>query len=658
MEDLLVLIPLLPLVAALVNFLFGRWYIRDLAGPIASAAVFGSWVLSLLVFIDQLDSDEPLVQHLYTWIPAGDFQVPMNLYVDHLSATMLMVVTTVSTLVHIYAIGYMHGDPGFYRFFSYMPLFVFSMLMLVLADNFLVLFVFWEAVGLCSYLLIGYYFKRKSANDAAKKAFIVNRIGDFGFGIGIMLIFVKTGSIVFSEVFAAVPDLSNGTVFAIAVLLFTGAIGKSAQLPLFTWLPDAMEGPTPVSALIHAATMVTAGVYMVARAFPIFDASEDARLVVAIVGAATAIVAATIGITQFDIKRVVAYSTVSQLGYMVFALGVGAWIPAIFHLVTHAFFKGLLFLGSGSVIHGMHEEQDMRRMGGLKKYMPVTYWTFLIAAVANAGIFPLAGFWSKDEIILGAWVGNYEWAAVVGFIAAFFTALYMARVIYLTFHGEERFDTSVLHPHESPRVMTIPLVLLAIPAAVIGLGMGWPPEEGWIHDFLEPNFHSEATEEHALIAIGPDVSFAAAQEVEAAEEHHVSNTQIVTFGIISTLVAGGGWLLAWAAYARRLPALSPELWAARFGGAYRFVYRKWMFDELYETFIVHPSYLFSRFLWQIIDVRIIDATVNGVAGGVGFTSSRLRRVQTGFVANYALAIALGAVIIVGAFFVFQSDLFA
>lgn len=299
----------------------------------------------------------------------------------------------------------------------------------------------------------------------------------------------------------------------------------------------------------------------------------------------------------------------------------------------------------------------MRRMGGLKKYMPVTYWTFLIAALANAGIFPLAGFWSKDEILLGSWLEGYPWVTVVGFVAAFFTALYMARVIYLTFHGEERFDTSQLHPHESPRIMTIPLILLAIPSAVIGIGMGFPPEEGWIHDFLEPNFHSESAEDHARVAIGPAVTFAA-EEAEGEEEHHVSTTQIVTFGVLSTLVAGGGWLLAWAAYARRVPALSPELWAARFGGFYRFVYRKWMFDELFETFVVHPLYVFSRFLWQIVDVRLIDATVNGVAGGVGFTSSRLRRVQTGFVANYALAIALGAVIIVGTFFLFQSDLFS
>jgi len=648
MKDLLFLIPLLPLVAAVVNFLFGRWYLRDLAGPIATIAVIGSWVVSLLVFIDQLGSDEPLTQHLYTWIPAGDFQVPVTLHVDHLAAVMLMVVTTVSALVHVYANGYMAGDTGFYRFFSYLPLFVFSMLMLVLADNYLLLFFFWEGVGLCSYLLIGYYFKRTSATQAAKKAFIVNRVGDVGFGIGVMLIFVKTGSIVFSEVFAQIGSLAGSTVTLIGILLFIGATGKSAQLPLFVWLPDAMEGPTPVSALIHAATMVTAGIYMVARSFPIYVATEDARLVIAIVGVVTAFIAGTIAVTQFDIKRVIAYSTVSQLGYMAFALGVGAWVPAIFHLVTHAFFKGLLFLGSGSVIHGMHEEQDMRRMGGLKKYMPITYWTFLIAAAANAGLIPLAGFWSKDEIIVGAWLDHSYIIMIVGLIAAFFTSLYMFRVIFMTFHGEERFDPQVVHPHESPRVMTIPLILLAIPAALIGF-IGFPPEDGWIHDFLAPNFTAGGAEA-ALIA--------SLNAVEGAAEHHVSLATTLTLGAISTLIALAGLWVAYMAYIKRAPAFDPNTWAARLGGLYTFVSRKWMFDELYEGLIIHPLYMTSVYLWRFVDAGIIDGAVNGVAGVVGFTSGRLRRVQTGFVANYALAIALGAVVIVGAYFVFVSNLFS
>ncbi len=648
MKDLLFLIPLLPLAAAVINFLFGRWYLRDLAGPIATVAVIGSWVVSLLVFIDQLGSDTPLSQHLYTWIPAGDFQIPVTLHVDHLTAVMLMVVTTVGALVHVYANGYMAGDTGFYRFFAYLPFFVFSMLMLVLADNYLLLFFFWEGVGLCSYLLIGYYFKRTSATQAAKKAFIVNRVGDVGFGIGIMLIFVKTGSLVFSEVFAQVGSLAGSTITLIGILLFIGATGKSAQLPLFVWLPDAMEGPTPVSALIHAATMVTAGIYMVARSFPIYVATDDARLLIAIVGAVTAFMAGTIAVTQFDIKRVIAYSTVSQLGYMAFALGVGAWVPAIFHLVTHAFFKGLLFLGSGSVIHGMHEEQDMRRMGGLKKYMPVTYWTFLIAAAANAGLVPLAGFWSKDEIIVGAWVDRDYIIMLIGLIAAFFTSLYMFRVIFMTFHGKERFDPQVVHPHESPRIMTIPLILLAIPAALIGF-IGFPPENGWIHGFLEPNFTASGAHEAMIASLNA---------VEGATEHHVSLATTLTLGGISTLIALAGLGIAYMAYIKRAPAFDPSVWAARLGGLYTFISRKWMFDELYEAVIIHPLYMISVFLWRVVDAGIIDGAVNGVAGVVGFTSGRLRRVQTGFVANYALAIALGAVVIIGAYFVFASNLFS
>jgi NADH-quinone oxidoreductase subunit L len=380
--------------------------------------------------------------------------------------------------------------------------------------------------------------------------------------------------------------------------------------------------------------MVTAGVYMIARSFPIFVQSEDARLVVAIVGAVTAFIAATIGLTQFDIKRVIAYSTVSQLGYMVFALGVGAWVPAIFHLVTHAFFKSLLFLGSGSVIHGMHDEQDMRYMGGLKKYMPITFWTFLVAAAANAGIVPLAGFWSKDETIVGAWAGGFPVIAIVGLAAAFLTSLYMFRVVFLTFLGKERFDHREVHPHEAPRTMTIPLILLAIPTALIGF-IGFPPEKGWFHRFLEPNF-----------------------TIAGHEAHHIATSTTLIFGVLSTVIALGGAYIAYMAYGKQNPAFSPTAWAARLGGVYRFVYRKWMFDEMYETFIVHPSYLISVFLWRIVDQGIIDGTVNGVPGEINFSSSRLRRVQTGFVANYALAIAVGAAIIVGAYFVFASNLFS
>jgi NADH-quinone oxidoreductase subunit L len=372
-----------------------------------------------------------------------------------------------------------------------------------------------------------------------------------------MLIFVHLGTVMFEETFANIGTLGSTTITIIALLLFTGAIGKSAQLPLFVWLPDAMEGPTPVSALIHAATMVTAGVYMVARTYPIFIQSADAMLVVSIVGIVTALIAATIAITQYDIKRVVAYSTVSQLGFMVFALGVGAWVAAIFHLLTHAFFKGLLFLGSGSVIHGMHEEQDMRRMGGLKKYMPITYWTFLIAAAANAGIFPLAGFWSKDEILVGAYLHHSYIIMTLGFVAAFFTSLYMFRVVFMTFHGEERFDHEHVHPHESPMVMAGPLIVLAVLAATVGF-IGFPPEDGWIHHFLHPVF-------------------------DLAEVHHVTLTETLIFGVASTLVAVSGIAVAYMAYMKRSETFSPKVWSERVPWAYSLFYNKWYFDNIYQA---------------------------------------------------------------------------
>jgi NADH-quinone oxidoreductase subunit L len=631
MEHWLFLIPLAPLVAAVVNFMFGRWIIKNFASWIAIAAVAVSFVLSLIVFFKIRSNGDLIVQHLYTWIPAGNFRVPVTLEVDQLTAIMLMVVTFVSLLVNIYSVGYMHGDPGYYRFFSYLPLFVFSMLMLVMANNYLLLFVFWEGVGLCSYLLIGFWYRRRSAAKAAKKAFIVNRIGDFGFTVGIMLIFVHFGTLEYTKVFAQIGTASSSTITLIALLLFTGAIGKSAQIPLFVWLPDAMEGPTPVSALIHAATMVTAGIFMVARSYPFFVASPDAMQVVAIVGAATAFVAATIAVTHYDIKKVIAYSTVSQLGYMCFALGVGAWIPAIFHLFTHAFFKALLFLGAGSVIHGMHEEQDMRAMGNLRKYMPVTYWTFLIGALANAGLIPFAGFWSKDEIIGGAWASHHWFVAIIGLLAAFFTALYMMRVVYLTFHGTERFDTDHIHPHDPPWSMKAPLILLAIPAFVVGALVGIPPDKGWIHTFLGPVF--------------------------AAAGEPVEISSAVTYGmaVASTLVVLAGIGIAYLAYVKQ--TVSPREWSKRLGPAYQLAANLWYFDWAYERFIVHPLYLFSVFLWRVVDVEIIDGTVNGVASLVSFTSERWRRAQTGLVSNYALAIALGAVVIVGAYLIFGSNLF-
>jgi len=644
MAHWLFLIPLFPLVAFAINILFGKWYVRERAGLLASVAIFASWVVALIVLLDINQNGHVLKQHLFTWIPAGSFNVEANLYVDQLTAIMLIVVTTVSFLVHVYSIGYMHGDPGYYRFFAYLPLFVFSMLMLVLADNLLVLYVFWEAVGLCSYLLIGFWYKRRSAINAAKKAFIVNRVGDLGFGLGIMWAFWTFGTVAFygsDGIFARVSQIGTGTMTGIALLLFAGAVGKSAQFPLHVWLPDAMEGPSPVSALIHAATMVTAGVYMVARVHPIFEQSHTAMVVVAAIGAFTAFMAASIAITQNEIKRVIAYSTISQLGYMVFALGSGVWAAGIFHLMTHAFFKGLLFLGAGSIMHGVHSELDvdMRKLGGLRKYMPITFWTFLVAALANAGLVPFSGFWSKDEIISGAWgsgvipsFGNV--VSIVGLAAAFLTALYMFRLVFLTFFGEPRFNPEELHPHESPPVMWVPLVLLAIPAALIGF-VGVPPDAGWFHHFLDPVFAG---------GTGPG----------AAEAHLTTTTKIV-FAVVSTIIALAGIGLAYLIYVPGV--ISRYAIAVRFHGIYEFLFHKWYFDDLYNAIFVRPGRRLATMLWEVVDIGIIDAAVNGVAIGIGAISQRLRHVQTGLVANYALAIALGMVVLVGIYLAGFSNLF-
>jgi NADH-quinone oxidoreductase subunit L len=677
MAEYLFLIPLLPLLASVINLLFGRQFIRDKAHWISVPAVAGSFVLSVLVFREIYNDEHTLSQTISTWIESGSFSTSIGLYADQLTAVMLTMVTFVSLLVHIYSIGYMKGDESYYRFFAWLPLFVFAMLMLVMADNFLVVFFGWEGVGLCSYLLIGYFHRRRSAGNAAKKAFIVNRVGDFGFGLGIMLIFTTFGTLnfageggVFSQV--AGGETSDSTLTWIALLLFTGAIGKSAQFPLHVWLPDAMEGPTPVSALIHAATMVTAGIYLLARSSPILREAQDAMAVVAIIGAFTALLGATIATTQNDIKRIVAYSTVSQLGYMALAIGVGAWISAIFHLIAHAFFKACLFLGSGSVIHGMHEEQDIQKMGGLRKFMPITFITFLIASLANAGIFPLAGFWSKDEIIVGSWASNYfprfgNLLAVVAVVAAFITAYYMFRLIFLTFFGKPRYDESHVHPHESGWLMTAPLVILAFFAIVFG-AVGYPPDEGEFHDFLNPVFygaeeHEEEADVAALSGDGNQAVVASFQDEEAAaEEHasdihghpHITDNMKIGGGIISTIVALSGIVLAYLVFMSR--RIDPVAFAANHESLYNFLYNKWYIDEIYDTWIVQPLRRFSMFLWQVVDDRIIDGFIVGIASSTTWLSSNLRRVQTGLVGNYALAIALGMVVIVGVYFAAFSDL--
>ena len=665
MEQYLFLIPLLPLLAFVVNLLFGR-FLRTAAHWIATPAVFASFLLSLLVFRQISATGQPLRQDLYTWIQSGSFHIGINLFVDQLTAVMLIVVTSVGFLVHVYSKGYMQGDPGFARFFAYLPFFVFSMLMLVLADNFLLLFFFWEGVGLASYLLIGFWFTRRSAANAAQKAFIVNRIGDLAFGLGLIWIFYQFGTLDFGEVFARIPTAPAAVLTGIALLLFGGAAGKSAQFPLHVWLPDAMEGPTPVSALIHAATMVTAGIYLIVRTHPFYESAPTAMLVVALIGAFTSFMAATIAVAQNDIKRVVAYSTLSQLGYMAMGAGVGAFIPAIFHLVTHAFFKGCLFLGAGSVIHGMHEEQNIQRMGGLRRWMPVTFWTFLAASFANAGMIPFAGFWSKDEIILGAWVTNQipitigQILAIVGLVTAFFTAFYMFRLVFLVFTGEPRFDPHDIHPHESPPSMAIPLVLLAVPSVALGWLIGWPPEAGSIHAFLEPVFHNvgdpaEGDEVASLYMLQEEAAPAGDNQGAGAatEEHQVSRETTIAFGVASTFAAVAGIGLSFLIYSRRtIPA--PEEHAS---ALYLFLRDKWRWDELYNGAIVRPLGNLANALWRVVDTRIIDGAVNGVGFSIGAVSQRLRHVQTGLVTNYALAIALGMVVLVGIYLGLSSTLF-
>jgi NADH-quinone oxidoreductase subunit L len=537
---------------------------------------------------------------------------------------MLLVVSGVSTLIHIYSIGYMHDDEGFYRYFAYLNLFVFAMLILVSANNFLLMFVGWEGVGLCSYLLIGFWYEKKSASDAGKKAFVVNRIGDFGFLLGVFLIFWTFGSVNFSEVFplAAKYPMGSGVLTAITLCLFLGATGKSAQIPLYTWLPDAMEGPTPVSALIHAATMVTAGVFMVARCSTMFVLSPISMTAVAGVGALTAIYAATIGITQFDIKRVLAYSTVSQLGYMFLACGVGAFTSGIFHLMTHAFFKALLFLGSGSVIHGMHGQQDMRHMGGLKKHMPITYWTFILATLAIAGIFPFAGFFSKDEILFHSLVSGHTVFWGIATLAAFITAFYMFRAVFMTFHGKEKFDHHHVHPHESPPLMTIPLMTLAGLSVVGGL-VGFPIIKGAnkFKDFLAPSITPLVHEVHAPAWFE------------------------ITMMVFSMAVAAAGIYMAYKMYIAK-PEL-PEKVIEKIPVVYDLVYNKYYMDEIYDATVVEPIKNGSDFLWHGVDETVIDGAVNGSATTVGWLSSHLRKLETGFVQSYALAILIGAVLVTG-----------
>jgi NADH-quinone oxidoreductase subunit L len=626
MESYFWLIPVLPLAAFLITLLFGKWWIKDQAHWLPILAMAGSFGLSLAAFLQIRGSEEPVVVELWRWFSVGDFQVPFSFQMDQLSSVMCLVVSGIGLLIFIYSKGYMHGDPGYYRFFAYMSLFAFSMLLLVLAGNYLLLYFGWEAVGLCSYYLIGYFYHKPEAAAAGKKAFIVNRVGDFGFGLGVMLLFVTFGTLDYVGVFEQVGagGAGEGVLLGIALLLFMGAMGKSAQFPLHVWLPDAMEGPTPVSALIHAATMVTAGVYLVARSAVIFASVPAALLVVGGIGAFTAIFAAVIGICQKDIKKVLAYSTVSQLGYMFMALGVGAWAVAIFHLMTHAFFKALLFLGAGSVIHALGGEQDMDRMGGLRKRIPATYYTLAAGALALSGIFPFAGFWSKDEILGSTWrEGQYLFWAV-GLIAAFITAFYTFRMIFLTFFGKARMDEETgKHVHESPWSMLVPLIVLAVGSLLAGF-LGLPGRLGVLQHFLEP-------------------VFAPANHILGVEEHGLAAIDYVLM-VVSVLVAMAGIVLAWFMYVRRTDL--PALVGAKLRPLYNVVYNKFYVDEFYAATVVRLTVDGSRWVWRNFDEKIIDGAVHGTAWLWQRAGQVARPLQTGRVQNYLLGMFIGLFVVV------------
>ena len=632
--DHLWIILALPLAGAAINGLFGKNWPKSAINSVAIGSVSLAFlaVAELVREFSQLATNQiPWVKDYFTWMTAGVLRVDFSLQVDQLTIVMLLTVSFVGMLIHIYATGYMEHEGGYYRFFSYLNLFMFFMLTLVLAANIVVMFVGWEGVGLCSYLLIGFWFLKKSAADAGKKAFIVTRLGDFGFTVGILLLFWTFKSVNFGAIFAKVSEntIDVGVLTSICLLLFTGAIGKSAQLPLYVWLPDAMEGPTPVSALIHAATMVTAGVYMVARMNPLFSRAPIAMLAVAIVGAVTAFYAATIGLMQTDIKKVLAYSTVSQLGYMFLGCGMGAYAAGIFHLMTHAFFKGLLFLAAGSVIHAVGGEQDMRKMGGLRKKIPVTYWTMLAATLAIAGFPPFAGFFSKDEILASTFAGPYANTILygIGLAGALLTAFYMFRLIFLTFFGEAHYDEHKVHVHESPKNMLVPLVILAILATVGGWFAApkfWGGQD-YFHNFLDPVFAASDKLTPAL---------------ELSEE--AAHTLELELSGVAVLIALIGFFVAWWFYIRK-PGTAEKL-AERMHGAYTLVLNKYYVDEIYLALIVRPLlWVSTNVLWHVVDEGIIDGTVNGTGRVAREAGGQLRELQSGNARSYATWVVIGAV---------------
>ncbi|HKY43619.1 MAG TPA: NADH-quinone oxidoreductase subunit L [Pyrinomonadaceae bacterium] len=690
-NNFLSLIIFAPLAGAVINWFVGR-RVRDerFIGFVACGAVAVSTIVAFYLAFKSggaLRSGTPLLDHIWTWMQVGTFRADFALAMDRLSGTYVLFVTFVGFLIHVFAVGYMHGDTGFYRFFAFLNLFMFAMLTLVLADNFVLMFVGWEGVGLCSYLLIGYYFNRDEAANAAKKAFITNRIGDWGFVLGIMLTFFITGSVSFfaNPVTGAtqtalsyfttqpVDPFTAGAIFAggatsIAVLLFIGAAGKSAQIPLYVWLPDAMAGPTPVSALIHAATMVTAGVYMIVRCSEIFVHAPTAMFIVAIIGAATALFAATIGLAQNDIKKVLAYSTISQLGYMFLACGVGAFIAAIFHVITHAFFKALLFLGSGSVIHGMHHEQDMRRMGGLKKYMPITFATMITGWLAISGVPIFAGFFSKDEILWKTWSASIPFSKlfwVIGAITAFLTAVYMTRMMVMTFWGTDRFREAPvakqeepdhdhhhpIEPHESPKVMTIPLIVLAILSTVGGfIGVPYALSSIFHKDInvlehtLEPvvahipaTAHG-ATDSHAEPVPADTHAAPAAEPAHAAHSPEEIRAERILAGV-SVLIALLGISSGWYLFQKRPLLQMPRL-----------LENKYYVDEIYDATLIRPIEAGSREgLWKIFDIGVIDGLLHLIGDAITEAGRLARWLQAGFVRGYAAIILTGALILIGLF---------
>ena len=647
------IIPLLPLLGAMINGLFGLKWPTKIVNTVALSATglsFLAAVEAVREFVTYVaPTGKPFRKEFFDWIftgaSAGNFRVGFDLQMDQLTVVMVLVVTGVGFLIHIYSTGYMAHEGGYYRFFSYLNLFMFFMLILVLAANYVLLFVGWEGVGLASYLLIGFYFLKKSASDAGKKAFIVNRIGDFGFMLGMFLLFRTFKTLDFTQLFDAVeksgwtkePWGVFGTFTVASLLLFMGATGKSAQLPLYVWLPDAMEGPTPVSALIHAATMVTAGVYVVARSHILFMHSETALVVVAVVGCATAFFAATIGLVQTDIKRVLAYSTVSQLGYMFLACGVGAFSAGIFHLMTHAFFKALLFLAAGSVIHAMGGEQDMRHMGGLSSKIKVTYWTMLIATLAIAGAPLFAGFFSKDAILFSAFtVGNGHDTGgrilyAVGLLTALLTSFYMFRLLFLTFHGKQRYDDHHVHVHESPWSMLGPLVVLAIGSVI----------SGW---FALPSFFGGA--DYFANFLSPVLG--AHEGVEGLSEAAAHSLEWWLAGVAVVTATAGFFVALWL-YLKQ-PG-KPEQLAKSLKGAYTTLYNKYYVDELYAATIVRPLvWISDHVLWKIVDVEAIDGTINGIAHGATSVGDTVRHTQSGNTRSYAAWVVVGALVVIAILF--------